>query len=346
MQSLAKTRAEPGLEFINIPEPVIQNESQVIVEVKSAGICGSDLHIEAWTPQYDFMKNRLPVVLGHEFSGVVHKTGHSKNGFNGGERVVVYPVIFCGSCQQCKSGFESRCLNRNALGVTLNGGFSRLVLVPAKNCIKIPDNIPFDIAALVEPLSIGYRAVKTANLKKNAKVIIFGPGTIGQSILINCLWQGITDICVVGFRDNTRLQRCLELGASHIIDASETSNLTGLAKEISNDALFDFAFEATGKAITISDALACLGKEGILTCTGIHDIPATVDITHLVRNRLQIRGAHSSNRKNWDDVIELIASDPKKVTPMISSVVSLNDSLTAFSELKSRTSTKIIIHPE
>ena len=150
LKAIMKTKPAPGVEVKDIPRPSPAPD-EVLIKIRSAAICGSDLGIYHYTPAYGKMK--LPVVMGHEFAGEIVETGSMVEGYNVGDRVLSESVKACGVCEFCKTGMSNLCDESTLFGIHTDGGFAEYVTVPYKLLHRIPDNMSFDQAALVEPLS-------------------------------------------------------------------------------------------------------------------------------------------------------------------------------------------------
>src|SRR4030042_6932132 len=166
-----------GLE--GVPEPEIK-DSDVLIKVTYATICGTDQHI--FSGEFH-PRTKLPLIPGHEFTGVVEKTGKDVRNIRPVEKVVVDPIIWCGNCDACKVGHYPACSSLKLIGIDLNGGFAEYISVPEKMVYKVPDNVPYTHAALVEILAIGFHASNRAGLKENETVAIWGAGKVGNEIL-------------------------------------------------------------------------------------------------------------------------------------------------------------------
>ena len=228
MLALRKLGTAPGVALVDVVEPEIAGPDDVKIEVTAAGICGSDLHIDHWSPGYHHLGPSLPLTLGHEFVGRVVDRGSSGAGPAVGSRVTVVPATTCGYCAACLAADFDACRERRGIGVMRDGGFARYVVVPARNCISIPDALPDDVAALTEPVAIGVNAVMTAALKAGDRVVVFGPGTIGQAIAVEARRAG-ADVTVVGFRDESRIAVLRSLGFSQLVDLSDSAQSSALS---------------------------------------------------------------------------------------------------------------------
>ena len=289
MLALQKTKPEFGLDLIQVEAPGAPSHDEVIVEVAAAGICGSDIHIYDWSDGYDFLKSAFPVTIGHEFAGKIDRTGVDVRTLHIGESVVVIPSVECGVCRYCVANRLDECRDRRGIGMMRHGGFARYVRVPAINCLPIPHDMDLGIAALCEPLSIGLSAIDAGEVKAGDKILVMGPGTIGQGIALLAKQRG-ADVVVAGYDDAARLSVLSELGLEKVIDLKDGPLSRALI--LAECSEFDVVIEASGAASTVQAGLDVLRPSGIIVVCGIHAKPIEFDGAKLVRNRHQIRGTY------------------------------------------------------
>lgn len=342
MLAIRKTAPEPGLTAQNVNAPGPLASGEVRIDVGAAGICGSDVHIYEWTAGYDWMRQAMPVTLGHEFAGIVAAVAPDVTDVVVGQRVTVAPAIACGACAACRASTPEFCTARTALGLTRDGGFAAQVNAPALNCLPIPDHVDMEIAALTEPLAVAARAVETGELRLGETVIVLGPGTIGQGIALLARAAGAR-VIVVGRDDAVRFETVRALGFTEIIDVA-TQNLREAVQQIAGGKA-DKVFEATGAPASIRDGLSVLRDGGILVTAGIHARPAEFDITDFVRQKQQIRASHSSMRRHWDVVQKVMAANPEQFRPMITHRIGLGETLDGFRLAHDRIASKVMVFP-
>jgi threonine dehydrogenase-like Zn-dependent dehydrogenase len=164
-----------------IKKPEIKDK-EALIKVKYAGICGTDIHI------YKGLHPRAtaPLVMSHEFSGIVEEIGTKRKDIKMGDRVVINPLISCGNCFPCREGHPHICPNLNLVGIDQNGGFAEYTKVNSDKLFKIPDALPMDLAALMEPVAVAVHAVRKSKLSLGDKVAVIGGGPIGQLISQIC----------------------------------------------------------------------------------------------------------------------------------------------------------------
>lgn len=343
MLAYRKHEPGPGLALEDGPGPVAPGPDEIIVSVAAVGICGSDLHVADWSGGYDFMRPFLPVTLGHEFAGTIEAVGEGVTALHPGDRVTVWPSTPCGDCPDCDAGHPRSCRNKATLGLYRDGAFTRQIRVSASSAFAIPDHLPFRIAALTEPLCVGRRAVKVGAVEKGERVLVLGPGTIGQAIALFARLAGAAEVAIAGMNDPVRLEVCRRLGFEHTYDLAIPDDAARMEAEFSAT---DKVFEATGRPESIRDGLALLRTGGILTMTGIHPGDVSFDATPFVRNRQQIRASHGSAREDWPAVIETLADPSIDVSAMITHDLPLSRIAEGFELASSRAAAKVMILPQ
>ena len=343
MIALRKTSSKPGVELVEAPQVTLSSPGDVIIEVGAAGICGSDLHIDQWIPDYAFLIPALPVTLGHEVSGTIMAAGADIDRSVLGKRVVVKPSVACGKCLHCTTGDPDDCGARVPIGLLQDGAFARHVRVPFKQCIEIPDALDLATAALVEPLTISEHAVQDGEVGEGDRVLIFGPGTIGQGAAVLARIAGAAEIVIVGYNDESRFSVLRQLGFDKLVDLADEGAEERI-RQLAGEG-FDTVIEAAGANAALELGIETLRMRGVLVAVGIHGRKASFDINKLVRRRLQIRGSYRASHAIWTRVIELVAGDPAGFRPMITHELPLPDALEGFRLGHEREASKVILFP-
>jgi 2-desacetyl-2-hydroxyethyl bacteriochlorophyllide A dehydrogenase len=340
MHALQKTRAAAGLELVDVPMPTLEPGSDdVLVQVRATGICGSDLHVDDWTPSYAFIAPSIPVTIGHEFVGV------AQTGALAGRRVVVRPSVTCGVCAACVDGRHDDCERRRGIGMTRDGAFAGWVRVPLRNCVPVPDALSDELAALTEPLTISMQALRIAGDVAGLRVLVMGPGTIGQGIAALARRAGASQVVVSGFDDAARFEALRAMGFDALVDVKAQSLAEG-ACPFTGGAPFDLVFEATGVPETITEALALLRRNGIVVVTGIHARPLALDLTPLVRNQQQLRGSFRPPESDWPRALALLAEMNTVLRPMVSHVLPLSQAREGFALAHGKQASKVLLCPD
>src|SRR3712207_2173449 len=345
MQALQKVHAAPGLEAREVPPPARPGSGEVLIRVEATGICGTDVHIAEWTPGYEFMAQAIPVTLGHEFAGTVTEVGVDVDELEKGSLVAVRPSVVCGRCPACKTGDTDACTSRRGIGVMRNGGFAPLVCVPVGNCVLVPAGLDPAIAALTEPMTVSAEAVDTGEVREGDRVLVLGPGTIGQGIALFAKAAGASEVIVAGHNDGPRLETLNRLGFQKTVDTAGRTLTEALAPYL-EAGKFDVVIEATGVPAVVQPSLEVLRKRGVLVICGIHPKPAGVNLTQLVREHQQIRGSYRAPIATWSRVVAYLAQHAEQVREMISHRVPLSDALTGFELARNKAASKVVVLPQ
>lgn len=266
----------PGTVEVTTVDDPTPAPDEVVVEVAATGICGTDLHILAGE------HGTLPVIPGHEVSGIVVATGGPEGPVRVGDRVAIDPSLPCGRCVQCRRGRENLCPDLGALGVTVAGGAAELLAAPARRCVVLPEHVDLHGAALIEPLSCAVHAHDVLGSAIGSTVLIYGAGTMGLLMLCLAAGGGAGAVDVVDVAAG-RLPRSLELGASRAaVDANELDR-----------GEWDVVIDATGNVAAIRDGLDRVAPGGTFLQLGVTRPDARVDISpyDVYRREITIAGS-------------------------------------------------------
>jgi threonine dehydrogenase-like Zn-dependent dehydrogenase len=224
------------------------------------------------------------------------------------------------------------------------GAFAPLVVVPAVNCIPLPRTVDRELAALTEPMTIGARAVEVGEVKTGDRVLVLGPGPIGQSIAIMTREAGAAEIVIVGKEDAPRLTCLRSLGFESIIDLADGDFVSQIQSYITPDK-FDIVFEATGAGAALQDGLNVLRRQGILVTCAIHATPAAFNVTQLVRQQQQIRGSATGTPATWRTVLGVLERHGDALQAIITHRLPLELALEGFELARQKVAAKVIITP-
>ncbi len=247
--------------------PSVKND-EVLIKVKQVGICGSDLSYYRNGKVGDYTPSR-PFVLGHEFSGVIIDVGSEVKSLKKNDRVTVDPSMSCGSCEFCQSERSNLCSNMKYLGSAMyvppaDGAFREYIVMPEKNCYRLPDDMSYEVGALLEPMSVAFYALKRAGDVKGKSILISGAGTIGQLILIFALALGAEKVCIAD-PVQRKTGSGSEAGGSLCLDPAK-ADFKESAKDISPDG-FHIVMEASGSVHALRQGFH-LVRRGGYHCAG------------------------------------------------------------------------------
>ena len=292
--------------------------NDVLIKVKSSGICGTDLHI--WHGSYELAN--YPVIPGHEFSGVVVKVGSEVKNFKLNDRVTADPNLPCYSCFFCHRKQFNQCLNLEAIGVTRDGGFANYVLVPATTVFPISDDISFAEAALLEPLACVVWGLKQVQIQASDSMLIFGAGPMGILMMQAVKAAGASSVTIID-KELSRLELAKSLGADHTVLATEFN--TEIAQTISAFG-FDIVADATGVPKVIENMVTFARAGAKLWVFGVAPEGSKVAMPPdiIFRKDLKVIGSFALN-KTFTEAIALVEHGAVNLKPLISHQLALED---------------------
>jgi (R,R)-butanediol dehydrogenase/meso-butanediol dehydrogenase/diacetyl reductase len=272
------------------PEPEIKPD-EILVAPAYAGVCGTDLHIY----RGEFHERvKFPAILGHEFGGVVEQTGRAVTGIRVGDRVAVDPILSCHSCPACLSGHINACRSLKLLGVDLDGGFGQLVAVPSSRIYPLPESVPLEHVPMVEMYGLGHHVLQRGHVQPGETVAILGAGRLGLSVLdVLCHSAGAAMTIAVDIQP-FRLEKALQLGADHVIDAAREDPLEQVV-EITKGSGLDCVIECVGhyqafegREPPLAQAVRMIRNGGRIVTTGLGEQLTPVHFKALVLKEAEI----------------------------------------------------------
>jgi L-iditol 2-dehydrogenase len=316
------------MKMVNVPEPTIKKDDEVLLKVEVVGVCGSDVHYYE-TGRIGSQIVEYPFVVGHECVATVEAVGSAVTRVKTGDRVVVDPAIACNDCDQCKRGRRNTCLNLKFLGCPGQAGgcLCEYIVMPEDCCFPIDDKITFEQGVLCEPLAIGVYAVKQACISGNTDIAILGVGPIGLSCLVSAVAENANS-CYVTEKIEERVEAAKKNGATWV----GNPNKEDIVKEIlrQEPAGVDVVFECAGQQETIDQAVELLKPGGKLMLIGIprlERISFTID--KIRRKEITIVNVRRQNDCT-QTAIDLIASGKINADFMITHRFKLEQTRQAF----------------
>lgn len=326
----------------NVPEPAAGKE-QVKIEVKAAGICGSDLHI-----YHDDIAISLnpPVITGHEFSGVVAEVGEGVTEWNIGDRVVAEArYTSCGKCEYCINGFDNLCDHKKALGYWFNGVFTKYTVVPAARVHRLPDRVDFLAGALIEPLACVVHAVlELTHITVGDVVLVTGPGAIGLLAMQVAKAQGATVIVAGIAKDIERLKLAKKLGATAIVNVAQQDLLDEVYAMTDSQGV-DIVLECSGNEKAVNDGLLAIKKRGQFTQIGLFGKPVTLDFEKICFKEIKVTGSSASRRVSWGKALQLAAQGKVQLKALVSDVLPVTEWKRAFTMFEEKKGLKLVLTP-
>jgi L-iditol 2-dehydrogenase len=270
-------------EIRQVLDPKIINDTDVLIRIKTIGVCGSDIHYYT-SGRIGSQVVQFPFIIGHEAVGIVESVGSKATRVKPGQRIAIDPAVSCGHCDQCKSGRENTCRELLFLGCPkqLNGCLSEYIVLPEKCCFPISESMTFEQAALSEPLAIGVYSVERSMISDKADAAILGAGPIGMSVF-HVLRTKNTGNVYITDKINERLKFAQQLNPKW----SGNPDRTDIVKEISNiePLLLDVVYECSGNEEAIAQAIQLLKPGGTLAIVGIPETDEILFPIHELRRK-------------------------------------------------------------
>lgn len=304
MKALAKLHAEPGIWMTDAEKPEY-GYNDLLIKIKKTAICGTDVHIYKWD---DWSQKTIPVpmVVGHEYVGVVEAMGDGVRGFTKGDRVSGEGHITCGHCRNCRAGRRHLCRNTVGVGVNRPGAFAEYLVIPAENAFKLPDDISDDLAAIFDPFGNAVHTALAFDLV-GEDVLITGAGPIGIMAAAVARHVGARHVVITDVNPY-RLELALKMGATRAVDVSK-EKLTDVMAELGMKEGFDVGLEMSGVPSAFSQMLATMNHGGKIAMLGIPPQSVAVDWNEVIFKGLTIKGIYGREMfETWYKMASLLQS--------------------------------------
>lgn len=317
------------LDIVEVPTPIAAAE-EVLLQVAACGICGSDVH------GFDGSSGRRipPIIMGHEAAGTIAAIGSGVSGWAIGDRITFDSTLYCGSCPYCLRGQLNLCDRRQVFGVSCtdyrrNGAFAEYITIPARVLHRLPPELPFVEAAMIEAVSVALHAVNVAGFKAGETALVIGSGMIG-TLLVQALRVAGAAHILAADPDRSRLAMAERSGAHTLIDVTgDEAHAAVLAKFPGG---VDHVFEAVGLGATVKTAVAAVRKGGTVTLVGNIAVQVELPLQAVVTRQIRLQGSAASAGE-YPRAIELLATRQIDVAPLISAVEPLSQGAAAFERL-------------
>jgi len=332
-----------NVELRDVQEPS-PGPDEVMIEVKAAGICGSDLHIYDWDIRLPI---RTPVIIGHEFSGVIAEVGSSVTKWKPGDRVTSETSAYvCGECISCRTGNYNVCAEKRLIGYWFDGAFTKYCVVPSRLVHRLPDNVNFLSGALSEPLACCVNGVvEKTRIKPGDTVVIAGPGPIGLLSLQIAKSQGASVVVCGLSQDRKRLELAEKLGADLTINVEEEDPLKTVSK-ITDGAGSDVFIDCSGSPNAIRMGLQIVRRGGQYTQIGLTGREFNLDFDLIAYKEITVRGSLGQRWTSWRIGLKMLSKGLVKTEPLISDVLPLSRWERGFQRVRSKEGIKVILKPE
>jgi L-iditol 2-dehydrogenase len=332
------------LEIADLAVPV-PGHDEVLIRVATCGICGSDVH------GYDGSSGRRipPIVMGHEAAGTIAALGRDVREFAEGERVTFDSTIFCGACDKCRRGDVNLCDHREVLGVSCGefrraGAFAEYVAVPSRILYRLPENLAFAEAAMLEAVSVALHGVSLAEVSMGSTALVVGAGMIGLLTLQALRAAGCARVFAADL-DPTRLALARDVGAAAVL-SSDTDVVEQVMQRTEGRGV-DVVIEAVGRNETVKTSIESVRKGGTIVLVGNISPEVTLPLQKVVTRQIRLQGSCASAGE-YPRAIKLLASGAIQVKQLISAVAPLEEGPRWFERLYAREPNlmKVVLTPE
>ena len=320
---------KPGeLKLIDMDKPVITKKDNVLIKMKAAGICGSDMGIYRGRNA----AATYPRVIGHEMVGVVEEVGEGVASLKPGDRVIVDQVVSCGHCYACRKGRGNVCGNLQVRGVHIDGGYREYIAVPEQDCYLLPDTLSDVEAVMIEPTTIAIQSCSRAGLCEEDVLLILGCGVLGSTILKIARLSGAKIVVADIVQD--KLEEALDNGADYVINISK-EDLAERMRELTGGYGATVSIDAACTKDSLLTLMEVTGNAGRVITMGFSVAPTEVNQFVITSKELDVRGSRLQNKK-FQAAIDLIREGRLDLSGTVSHTFPLEKAQEAFDFMNSK----------
>lgn len=338
MKALVKAKPEQGIWLQDMPKPKI-GHNDLLIKVKKTAICGTDIHIYNWD---EWAKKTIPVpmTVGHEFVGTVAEIGSEVKGFKLGQRVSGEGHITCGHCRNCRAGRRHLCRNTVGVGVNRPGCFAEYLVIPAMNAFPLPDSIPDDIAAFLDPLGNAVHTALSFDLV-GEDVLITGAGPIGCMAAAIAKHVGARYVVITDVNDY-RLELARKLGATRAVNVQH-EKLEDVMRDLGMAEGFDVGLEMSGNPQAFRQMLATMVHGGKIALLGLPPAEVAIDWNQVIFKGLILKGIYGREMfETWYKMVSMLQSG-LDISPVLTHHYSINDFQKGFDVMRTGRSGKVVL---
>lgn len=340
MKALAKSKSEPGLWLVDVPEPR-PGINDVLIRIDRTGICGTDLHIYKWDA-WAQKTIPVPMVVGHEFVGEIVEVGANVNDFKPGDVVSGEGHVVCGRCRNCMAGRRHLCADTQGIGVNRPGAFAEYLALPMTNVWHHAPGIDFDVASIFDPFG---NAVHTALSFPvlGEDVLITGAGPIGVMAAAIVRHAGARFVVVTDVNE-FRLDLARRMGATRVVNVAQGGNLREVQKELGMVEGFDVGLEMSGHPAAFRDMVDAMAHGGKIALLGIPADPPTIDWNKVIFNMLTVKGIYGREMyETWYQMTVMLQSG-LNIQPVITHRYHYTEFEKGFAAMKTGQSGKVVLN--
>ncbi|MBR9907610.1 MAG: L-threonine 3-dehydrogenase [Gammaproteobacteria bacterium] len=338
MKALAKLHAQPGIWMTDVEKPKY-GYNDLLIRIKKTAICGTDVHIYKWD-EWSQKTIPVPMVVGHEYVGVVEAMGEGVRGFSTGDRVSGEGHITCGHCRNCRAGRRHLCRNTVGVGVNRPGAFAEYLVIPAENAFKLPDDISDDLAAIFDPFGNAVHTALAFDLV-GEDVLITGAGPIGIMAAAVARHVGARHVVITDVNEY-RLDLAKKMGATRAVDVSK-ENLKDVMNELGMKEGFDVGLEMSGVPSAFAQMLETMNHGGKIAMLGIPPQSVAIDWNQVIFKGLTIKGIYGREMfETWYKMASLLQSG-LDLSPILTHSMSVDDFQEGFDIMTSGQSGKVVL---
>ena len=341
MKALVKSKKEQGLWMEDRPLPDVGHDD-VLIKISTSAICGTDMHIYNWD---EWAQSTIPVpmIVGHEYVGVVTEVGRDVSSIKIGERVSGEGHIVCGQCRNCRAGREHLCRDTVGVGVNRPGSFAEYLSIPAHNVYPIPPDVSNETAAILDPFGNAAHTALAYDLI-GEDVLITGAGPIGVMATAIARHVGARHVAVTDINDY-RLQLAKKMGATRIINVKE-NDLASIIPELGMKEGFDVGMEMSGNPVAFRQMLELMHHGGNIALLGIPPSDFAIDWNQIIFKSLNLRGIYGREMfDTWYKMVAMLQSG-LDLSPVITHRFSIDEFQKGFDAMSSGESGKVLLNWE
>lgn len=339
MKALVKAKPEVGMWLEDVPEPTV-GPNDVLIKIKKTAICGTDIHIYNWD-EWAQQHVNMPMVVGHEFVGEIVEIGREVTSyFNRGDRVSGEGHIACGHCRNCRAGRSHLCRINVSVGVTRPGCFAEYLVIPATNAYPLPETIPDNIAAVLDPLGNATHTALSFDLV-GEDVLITGAGPVGIMAAAIARHVGARYVVITDVNEY-RLKLAEKMGVTLAVNALHTS-LDGVMKQLNMKEGFDVGLEMSGNARAFNDMITHMNHAGKIALLGFLPNHTGIDWSQIIMKGIILKGIYGREMYDtWYKMITMLQSG-LTISPVVTHEFSYQEYQKAFEVMRSGLSGKIVL---